>query len=349
MRSLRSLWLALCGDPAAETQRGHDGPRAYRAFSCLFVAIESALACATAVGDDAIRGFPRGVFPLQCHAVNNEEQQPSQNRWGASHLWLLLSYPRRPRLFTALILCTGVQLLARVACQAFDPLPHHAQFQPVFFLGALAAVLAGPAGVWSAPLASLLADLLIDWNSGAWFRAGGALAAALHVFVCWDSSFRRRVPALHMPPTWAAASRFSVLATLGGLVSAAWSGLGAELSGMYAFGHVAAIEGLQAVVFGVIAAPVLYRAAARDIAGQIGDWRMALGQKDRWAHWRPAGLLVLNLVACAAVPAGVLYGLQVAGDWPWAGSVPGLTTGYGLPEAATGLLALHLLAAIWPD
>lgn len=118
---------------------------------------------------------------------------------------------------------------------------------------------------------------------------------------------------------------------------------------MYAFGHVAALEGAQVFLFGVLAAPVFYRVAARDVAGQLGNWRNALGQADRWAHWRPIGLVVLNVAAFAAIPAGFLYGLQVSGDWPWAGSMPGQTTGFGLPEATLGLLVLHATTALWPD
>ena len=171
------------------------------------------------------------------------EKEPESVRWGASHVWLLLTYPRRPRLFTALVLCTVVQFLVRLLCHFFDPLPGHAAFLPGFMLGPLAAVIAGPAGVWSAPLASLLADVFLDGRDGAEFRAAGAFASALHVFVCWDSSFRRRVPALHMPATWCAAFRFTLLSVLGGLVAVAWSGLRSELSGLYPFGHVAALEG----------------------------------------------------------------------------------------------------------
>lgn len=277
------------------------------------------------------------------------EKEPESARWGASHVWLLLTYPRRPRLLTALVLCAVVQLLVRLLCHFFDPLPGHAAFLPGFILGPLAAVLAGPAGVWSAPLASLLADVFLDGWDGAGFRAAGAFAAALHVFVCWDSSYRRRVPALHMPVTWCAAFRFTILSILGGLVSVAWSGLRSELSGLYPFGHVAALEGVQVLVFGLLVGPVLYRAAARDIAGSLGDWRPALGQQDCWAHWRPAGLTALNAVAFILVPAGFLYGLQVLDAWPWAGSIPGYTIGSGLPEALVVLLAFHLLTALWPD
>lgn len=274
----------------------------------------------------------------------------TEERFAAAHTWMLLAMWRRARLVSGLLITTALLLLARLACSPLDPLPGEVRFLPLFLLGPVAAVLLGPAGVWAAAVASLLADFLTGGLTPvAAFRAAGEFAAALHVFVLWDSSFFRRRPALDLAPTWRHVARFAALAVPAGLVAATWNALGVELCGTHAFGFAAAVEAAQVLLFVPLLAPALYRAAARDIAGHLGDWRSPAGQTGRWSHWRPVGLPVATLVAAVILPCGLLLSIHVTGQFPWNSAAIGLTTGGALPEFLAGLLVLHLLTVLWPD
>ncbi len=263
-----------------------------------------------------------------------------------AHIWQLFAMWRQPRLAGGFFIAVAVLSAFRLVCFRFDPLPGEARFMPFFILGPLAAVLFGPAGVWAAPAASLLGGFLASpWSDIEWFRAGGEFAAAMHVFAFWDSSFVRRTSALALAPAWRQVVRFVALAVPAGLIGAAWSALGVELTGGGPFARAAALEAVQVLVFVVVLAPPLFRIAARDFAGTLGDWRAVAGQSGRLAHWRPAGLAAACISATITLPLGVLYTTDVSGRWPWAAAHPG----GGLPELMAGLQAFHLLVILWPD
>lgn len=276
--------------------------------------------------------------------------EPSAYRPADAHAWLLFSMWRRPRLVSGFVIVTALLLLGRMACAPFDPVPGAARFLPPALPGTVAAVLLGPVAPWAAAAASLLADFIAGtWSPVSWFRAAGEFAAALHVFALWDSSFRRRQPALVLAPAWRQAVRFVALAVPAGFIAAAWNGLGVELFGSHAFGYVAALEALQVAVFGLLLAPALFFGAAGDIAMHLGDWRPVAEQEDRWSHWRPAGLVAACVTATAILPAALLACPGIAGGPAWAASHLGQSTGGGLPELLAGGLAFHLIVLLWPD
>lgn len=277
-------------------------------------------------------------------------QKPVEARRPLAHAILLFTLWRHPRMASGFLFSFVVLLLFHLACAPFAPLPGEARFMPFFLLGPLAAIVVGPSAVWSAPAASMMADLLRgSWTDASWFVATGEAMAALHVFVFWDSVLMRRRPAMLPVATWLLAFRFLALCLPAGFIMVTWSALGAELFGNHAFGYVAFLESVQVVVFGCLLAPVLYRVAARDFAGLFGGWREVMGQGGRTAHWRPAGLVFGNVLALGLLPWLFAYGMQLTGVFPWDAGRLGLQTGSGFAELAVSLLTVHVAFLLWPD
>lgn len=267
-----------------------------------------------------------------------------------AHVRMLFTLWLRPRMASGFLFSFAVLLLFHLVLALFAPLPGEARFLPFFMLGPLAAMVVGPSAVWSAPAAAMMSDLLHGtWTDASWFAAAGEGLATLHVFVLWDSSFCRGRPALIPAGTWREALRFLALCMPAGFVMVVWSALGTEIVGGHTFGYVALLEGVQVLVFGPLVAPILFRVAARDFAGLFGGWRTVMGERGRGAHWRPLGLPGATAVATAMLPALMLQGLWITGDWPWEAARMGLSTGGGLAELAIGLLAVHAAFLLCPD
>ena len=279
--------------------------------------------------------------------MNEDDARPAAP---TAHVLMLLTLWRRPRMASGFLFSFALLMLFHLACAPFAPLPGDVRFMPFFVLGPLSAIVVGPAAAWSAPAASMMADLLRgDWQATSWFTAAGEAMAALHVFVFWDSTFRRHRPALLPQATWPLAFRFATLAVSAGLINVTWSALGSELFGLHGFIYVGWLEGVQVLVFGLLLAPVLYRVAARDFAGLFGGWRSVMGQGARAAHWRPLGLALGVLLGMAILPALMCYGVDAAGLKPWAAGRLGVFTGGGIADLAIALLAVHIACLIWPD
>ena len=264
------------------------------------------------------------------------------------HAWLLFSAWRHPRMISGYLIACAILLVAQLPFLVL--LPRTAQgiaFEPLAMAVPCVALILGPGGVWAAPTAVILADLICGaWSAESGFRAVGAFSWALTVFSLWDSSCFRRVTAQGVMVGWSGAIRFSLVAGLGAASYGAWCGLGIEWSGKYPLGYAVLLQAAQSLLPAVLISPLLFRALSREVVGHLGSWHAAMSIRGRFARWRPLSIVVVPVATTGAWLLAVLTG------WPAAPPSEclhyGLFAGNGSAEWVAALLVIQLAALLLP-
>ncbi|MFH0880869.1 MAG: hypothetical protein V2A34_14230 [Lentisphaerota bacterium] len=176
-----------------------------------------------------------------------------------------------PRAWACFAVVVLVELVVRWPFHCIHSIPNYMEFRPDLFLVPLLGLAAGPAGAWGCFAASLLGDVLYRfWSPLSLYHATGLFFYSYSTWRLWAFSLsgQREPPALSAG--WRNSIRFLACAFPGACMSAAWSGLGAELERLYPFAYYFGILLLQHLLFLFLLGPVFYQLMSRQLAGRLG-------------------------------------------------------------------------------